>query len=169
MGRRHTYPRRRRAVPHSFCSLLYRLNPYSEPTRVRRSSRRDGGCGGPVHALNVGFKRPRYASPSAVAPAWSAKRCEHARPQDSLTIAQRLRRGCGLLRQCSTLGYRAAIASPHAALTPSSHLWPGGSPCRPAPPLPAAPDCSAQSRPQVGSEPACRWGVPKTLASPRSF
>ena len=70
----------------------YHLNPSSEPDPVRRSSRRDGGCPRAVRAPTVGIKRARYATPSTVAPAWSAKRCEHARPQDSLTIAQRLRR-----------------------------------------------------------------------------
>ena len=70
----------------------YPLNPSSEPDPVRRSSRCDGGCRRAMRAPTVGIKRARYATPSTVAPAWSAKRCENARHQDSLRIAQALRR-----------------------------------------------------------------------------
>ena len=70
----------------------YHLNPSSEPDPVRRSWRCDGGCRRAMRAPTVGIKRARYATPSTVAPAWSAKRCENARHQDSLRIAQALRR-----------------------------------------------------------------------------
>ena len=99
------FPKSNVGAPPSFL-LVYGApcqNPNSEQTPDRRSSRRDGGCPRAVRAPTVGIKRARYATPSTVAPAWSAKRCEHARPQDSLTIAQRLRRGCGLLRQLVVL------------------------------------------------------------------